>query len=107
MHSVQFGKPGLVCDFQETYKHLIEDFLIQYSQDLNKKDFITKTEELSRKKKSKREYLNNHETNDCMQKLNNYRESRINIPRIKGGKKFDIKEVAPPKRPLLLEDDLA
>jgi CRISPR-associated protein Cas1 len=30
LHSVQFGKPSLVCDFQELYRYLIDDFLIQY-----------------------------------------------------------------------------
>jgi CRISPR-associated protein Cas1 len=28
LHSVQFGKPSLVCDFQELYRYLIDDFLI-------------------------------------------------------------------------------
>ena len=54
LHSVQYGKPSLVCDFQELYRYLMDDFLIQYSQHLKKKDFIVKTEDLSRKKKGKR-----------------------------------------------------
>jgi len=28
LHSVQFGKPSLVYDFQELYRYLINDFLI-------------------------------------------------------------------------------
>ena len=54
LHSTQFGKPSLVCDFQELYRHLIDNFLIQYCQKLNKKDFIVKTEDLTRNKKGKR-----------------------------------------------------
>ena len=28
LHSVQYGKPSLVCDFMELYRYLIDDFLI-------------------------------------------------------------------------------
>lgn len=28
LHSIQHGKPSLVCDFQELYRYLIDDFLI-------------------------------------------------------------------------------
>jgi len=69
LHSVQYGKPSLVCDFQELYRYLIDDFLIHYCQNLNSKDFIVKTEELTRKKKGKRAYLNNMQTRDLMKKL--------------------------------------
>jgi len=44
LHSIQFGKPSLPCDFQELYRYLIDDFLIQYCQKLRKKDFTVKTE---------------------------------------------------------------
>ncbi|HJX22844.1 MAG TPA: hypothetical protein VJ574_00350 [Candidatus Bathyarchaeia archaeon] len=40
------------------------------SQKLRKKDFIVKTETMTRGKKGKREYLNDHETNDLMRSLN-------------------------------------
>ncbi|MEM2129667.1 MAG: CRISPR-associated endonuclease Cas1 [Candidatus Bathyarchaeia archaeon] len=86
LHSVQFGKPSLVCDFQELYRYLIEDFLIQYCQGLRVKDFAVKTERLSRNKKGKREYLNDSKTTDLMRKLNAYFESKVEIPRIKHGK---------------------
>lgn len=55
LHSLQHGKPSLVCDFQELYRYLIDDFMIQYCQNLNKKDFTTKVENVARKKKGKRE----------------------------------------------------
>jgi CRISPR/Cas system-associated endonuclease Cas1 len=51
LHSTQYGKPSLVCDFQELYRYLVDDFLIQYSQNLGSKNFIVKTEDLTRKKK--------------------------------------------------------
>lgn len=30
LHSVAKGKPSLICDFQELYRYLIDDFVIQY-----------------------------------------------------------------------------
>ncbi len=37
LHSVQFGKPSLICDFQELYRYPLDDFLIGYCQNLRKK----------------------------------------------------------------------
>ena len=54
------------------------------------KDFMIKTEKLSRKKKGKREYLNNSETKDVMMKLNDVFESKVDIPRTKVGKRQTI-----------------
>jgi CRISPR-associated protein Cas1 len=90
LHSVQYGKPSLVCDLQELYRYLIDDFVIQYCQNLDKKDFTMKVEEVARKKKGKREYLNDRETRKMMNELENYFESTIEIPRMKVGKKEKI-----------------
>jgi CRISPR-associated protein Cas1 len=87
LHSTQFEKPSLVCDFQELYRHLMDDFLIQYCHNLSKKDFIVKTEDLTRNKKGKRVYLNDVQTRDLMRQLNKFFESYINIPRMRVGKK--------------------
>jgi len=62
LHTVQYGHASLVSDFQDLYRYLIDDFLIQYCGKLRKKDFITKSEEITRKKKGKREYLNRLKT---------------------------------------------
>jgi len=53
LHSLQWGKPSLVCDFQEIYRYLIDDFVVRYSQMLTARDFTTKTEILSRNKRGK------------------------------------------------------
>jgi len=87
LHSTQFGKPSLVCDFQELYRHLIDDFLIQYCHNIKAKDFIVKTEDLSRNKKGKRVYLNDAHSRDLIKKLNTFFESSIEIPRIRVGAK--------------------
>jgi CRISPR/Cas system-associated endonuclease Cas1 len=47
LHSNQMGKLSLVCDFQELYRYLIDDFLISYSQKISKMDFKMKTESAS------------------------------------------------------------
>jgi len=89
LHSEQFGKPSLVCDFQELYRYLIDDFVIQYCTRLIKRDFTCKTK-MSAQKKGKREYLNDVETKDFTSKLNNYFETMVEIPRIKVGEKQTI-----------------
>ena len=44
------------------YRYLVDDFVIQFCQGLKERDFIFKSESVSRKRKSKREYLNDAET---------------------------------------------
>ena len=93
LHSVQYGKPSLVCDFKELYRYLIDDFLIEYCRTLRSKDFIVKTENLGRKKKGKREYLNKRLTRDLMKKLEILFETTVEVPRIKVGKKQTIERL--------------
>jgi len=90
LHSVQYGKPSLVCDFQELYRYLIDDFLIQYCQKLKRTDFIVKSEVLSRKRQGKREYLNRVQTRDLMKRLHNYFEYKVDIPRVRIGNRQTI-----------------
>jgi CRISPR-associated protein Cas1 len=66
LHSVQFGKPSLVCDMQELYRYLVDDYIIQFCQGLKEKDFITKTEDASKNRKGRREYLKDEFTNEIM-----------------------------------------
>jgi CRISPR/Cas system-associated endonuclease Cas1 len=68
----------------------MDDFLVQYCQQLNAKDFIVKTEDLSRNKKGKRVYLNDVQTRDLMRQLDKFFESYVEVPRIKVGKKQTI-----------------
>jgi len=90
LHSEQFGKPSLVCDFQELYRYLMDDFVIDYCQKLAEKDFKTRTESSSAKKKGKREYLNDIKTTDFTNNLDLYFEKTVKIPRIRVGKKQTI-----------------
>jgi hypothetical protein len=77
----------LVCDVQDLYRHLIDDFLIRYCQDLKAKDFVVKTEPLSRTKQGKRIYPNDAKTKDLMKALNGFFESYVDIPRRQIGHK--------------------
>jgi len=90
LHSEQFSKPSLVCDFMEIYRYIIDDFVISFCFDLSKKDFITKNEVMSRGKVGKREYLNDAETKKFNAKLNDYFETLVEIPRMKIGEKQTI-----------------
>jgi len=87
LHSVQHGKPSLVCDFMEIYRYLIDDIVIDYCLKLTPKNFTVKTEKLSRKKMGKREYLNNHLSRRLMDSLETFFETEVEIPRIKYGKR--------------------
>jgi CRISPR-associated protein Cas1 len=90
LHSEQFGKPSLVCDFQELYRYLIDDFVIQYCQNVAKRDFTFKIEKRSAQKKGKREYLKDVETKDFTAKLDSYFETLVGIPRMRVGERQTI-----------------
>lgn len=49
------GKPSLTCNFQELYRYLVDDFVIQFCQRLKKEDFVMKSEGLSAYRKGERE----------------------------------------------------
>jgi len=84
------GKPSLKCDFQELYRYLVDDFIIQNCRELKKGDFITKSEDFSTNRKGKREYLNEVQTRGIVKGLNQYFESKVAIPRIRVGDKQEI-----------------
>jgi len=90
LHSVQYGKPSLVCDLQELYRYLVDDFVIQFCKGLKERDFTVKGERVSRKRKGKREYLNDVVTRRMMKELGHFFESKIDIPLIRRGKRQKI-----------------
>jgi CRISPR-associated protein Cas1 len=90
LHSLQFGKPSLVCDFQELYRYLIDNFIIQHCQSLKNKDFIMKWQNFSSKQKGKRQYLNNTQTRELMKSLYRYFQMKVEVPRIRRGKRQEL-----------------
>lgn len=90
LHAIQFGLPSLVCDFQDLYRYLVDDFLIGFCQSVKAKDFVLKNEDVSANRKGKRQYLGQEKNRELIAKLNRYFETKVNIPRIKRGKRQEI-----------------
>ncbi|MCJ7633555.1 CRISPR-associated endonuclease Cas1 [Candidatus Bathyarchaeota archaeon] len=90
LHSVQVGKPSLVCDFQELYRYLIDDFLIERCRKLRKKDFVFVTDFMMHLKMGKRIHLCEFETNDLAEGLNLFCERKVQVPRIRYGSEQTI-----------------
>jgi len=89
LHNLRFGRPSLVCDFVELYRHLADNFVIQFCQELKPKDFIAKTETFNNKK-GKRIYLNRSLTNGLTNNLHDYFRREVKVPRIKRGEKQEL-----------------
>jgi CRISPR-associated protein Cas1 len=87
LHSLQHGKPSLVCDFQDLYRYLIDDFLIERCRKLRKKDFVVVTDFMMRLKMGKRIHLCEFETDSLADGLNGLFNREVEIPRILHGKK--------------------
>lgn len=87
LHSTQFGKPSLVCDFQELYRYLIDDFLIERRKKFHKKDFVIVTDFIMRLKMGKKIHLCEFEAGRLAEDLSAFFERKVNIPRIRHGKK--------------------
>ena len=64
---------------------MIDDFLIQFFEWISKRDFIIKTEISNKRRRGKREYLNDSETKKFMRGLNNFFESKVEVKRIRNG----------------------
>lgn len=69
LHSVKYNQPSLICDFQELYRYLMDDFVIGFGRKLAEKDFILKKDSIGNRK-SKRVFLEDGKTRIFMKKLN-------------------------------------
>ena len=87
LHSLQHSKPSLVCDFQDLYRYLIDDYLIERAKKLEKKDFVVVTDFMMRLKMGKRIHLCQYEANSLAEGLNLLFEREVQIPRIRHGSK--------------------
>lgn len=70
------------------YRALIDNFMIEFSETLKPKDFILKTEWFSANRLGKS--ANREKTKELTERLNNYFETKVEIPRIKHGNKQTI-----------------
>jgi len=74
LHSIQFAKPSLVCDIQEIFRGLIDEFLISYSQKLSEDNF---------EDKNGRMFLKRKESYKMIKAVNGLFDMRIEHQRIK------------------------
>jgi len=72
LHSIQHSKPSLVCDLQEPYRPLIDDFLINYSQNLGNKDIEVKYGD-----KNPRLFLKHEKSSKLIAELNKLFDTKI------------------------------
>ena len=86
LHNMQFGRASLVCDFMELYRHLVDGFLIEFSQGLKPRDFVAKPGTM-KKKSWKRMYLTDELTREMVSELFEYFQKRVPIPRDRIGKR--------------------
>ena len=77
----------MVCDIQDVYRYLIDDYLIERGQKLRKKDFVVVTDFMMRLKMGKRIHLCKYEADSLAEGLNGLFNRYVEIPRIRHGKK--------------------
>ena len=90
LHEIVFGRPSLICDFLELYRYLMDDFVLTYARNLKPRDFKLKDEDFSSTRKGKRQYLNDKLQREYLKKLDAYFMSKVEIPRIRKGKRQEI-----------------
>jgi CRISPR-associated protein Cas1 len=88
LHSNQFSKPSLVCDFQELWRYLLDDFLI--GRRFHKKDFVFVTDFMMKLRMGKRIHLCEFETDSLAEDLNLLFEKFVTIPRMRYGNKQSL-----------------
>ncbi len=74
LHSIQFAKPSLVCDIQEIFRGMIDEFLIDYCQKLKENSF---------KCNNGRMFLKKQESYRMIKAINKLFDRRIKHQRIK------------------------
>jgi CRISP-associated protein Cas1 len=90
LHETAYNKPSLICDFQEIYRYLIDDFLIEYAQELKAKSFKLQTEFYSSNRKGKRQYLTDDLQKQFSKNITLFFQKKVNIQRICNGKSQEI-----------------
>ncbi len=85
VHSIQAGKPSLVCDMMELWRFVVDDFLIQRCRKYHKKDFVLVTDFMMKLKMGKRIHLVEYEADELAAGLNELFERVVNLPRMRNG----------------------
>jgi CRISPR-associated protein Cas1 len=86
LHSMKFGSASLVHDFQELYRYLVDDFLLERRRKFHKKDFVLKADTtIKLKMYSKRIVLHDYETNGLTEDLFSFFDRIVEVPRVRHG----------------------
>lgn len=91
----------MVCDFQELYRYLIDDFLIGRCQKLRKKDFVLVTDFMMHLKMGQKVNLTEYEADSLAEDLNAFFDSMVNVEKIKTGNRQAIDSLISEKALLL------
>ena len=91
-HTIKFGQPSLVCDFMDLYRYLIDHFLITYCRKLEVNDFVWK-DDIHAGRKGKRAFLGKERNKEFLDRLEDYFQTRVNVPRVKIGNKQEFETV--------------
>lgn len=89
LHVVKFGNASLIFDFQELYRYLIDDFLLERRMKFHKKDFVIK-KEFALKRFNRRIVYRDYETNGLANDLFLFFDKIVNVPRIMHGERQSI-----------------
>jgi CRISPR-associated protein Cas1 len=92
LHSLQHGKPSLVCDFLEIYRFLVDDTIISFCQDVSSKDFVFKKERRS-KRLGRRQYLSKQMEKAFTKRLDGLFQSLVKVPRLKVGRRQEVESL--------------
>lgn len=91
LHTLGPGKPSLVCDFEELYRHLIDDYVIIYAKSLCQEDFVLKTKMTERQGKYTRQFLCEQKTRDFRRRLEGSFHMDVEIPRSETGRRQELR----------------
>jgi len=89
LHTVKYGQPSLVCDFEELYRYLVDDYVIRCSLKLKPKDFVLKKDSVG-DRKGKRAFLSGKKDKAFTEGLNKLFMSFVEVPRIRVGKRQEL-----------------
>jgi CRISPR-associated protein Cas1 len=85
LHATNQGNPSFVSDFMESYRYLIDDYLVERCRKFSKKDFVLVTDFMMNLKMGKRIHLVEYETNDLAEGLNQLFDRVVKVARIRHG----------------------
>jgi CRISP-associated protein Cas1 len=90
LHAIRTDNAGLVNDFMEPYRYIIDDYLIERCKKYRKKDFVFITDFMMNLRMGKKIHLCEYETDTLAEGLNELFNRKVEIKRVKHGFKQTI-----------------